>query len=196
MKRLGNILCTVIPWTFFWAGRAWSKPAWGILGALASMGCVWFLTRHRMKAPDWTQLLFFILVLGGMYFAPLAWAPAHQALLAPGLFTIMAFGSLLLGLPFTVEYAHEEVPAEFWQDPGFPPHFARVNKILTWLWAMVFALSLFCAWLAPHAVGNWPWLLQVLPPAAFVAATLITRFFPLWYQKNFYEPCLPGPKLA
>lgn len=196
MKKFSNFLCTLAPWFFFWGGKALNLPAWGLAAALASMAALCGFGLHRMKAPDWTQVLFFGLVLAGFLAAPLAWAVRHQALLAPGLFTVMSAGSLLIGRPFTVQYAREEVPLHFWEDPGFPLHFSRVNKILTWLWTLVFTTGLACAWLGGSHALDAAWIFQTLPVAAFLLATVLTRFFPLWYQKNFYEPSPVRPKMA
>lgn len=196
MKKISNFLCTLAPWFFFWGGKALNLPGWGLAAAIASMGALCGCGWHRMKAPDWTQVIFFSLVLAGIGLAPLAWAVQYQGLLAPGLFLAMSLGSLLIGHPFTVQYAREEVPANFWEDPGFPLHFFRVNRILTCLWTLVFAIGLACAWAGGNHVLDLAWIFQALPVAAFLLATALTRFFPLWYQKNFYEPSAARPKMA
>jgi hypothetical protein len=54
--------------------------------------------------------------------------------IAAGLLALIAFGSLLV-VPFTEQYAREEVPKELWSTPTFE----SVNRRLTVMWGTVFA---------------------------------------------------------
>ena len=44
----------------------------------------------------------------------------------------IAFGSVLLRMPFTLQYAREDVPEEYWHEPEF----LRVNYLITWVWVV------------------------------------------------------------
>ncbi len=52
-----------------------------------------------------------------------------------GLFAIVA-GSLVIGRPFTLQYAKEQTPPEVWTRPAF----MRINNAITAVWAGSFAL--------------------------------------------------------
>lgn len=54
--------------------------------------------------------------------------------IAAGLLALIAFASLV-GVPFTEQYAREEVPRELWSSPTFK----SVNRRLTVMWGAVFA---------------------------------------------------------
>ena len=47
------------------------------------------------------------------------------------------FGSLLVRNPFTLPYAKETTPVEYWDSPVF----LRVNRIVTLVWALAFTVS-------------------------------------------------------
>jgi hypothetical protein len=51
-----------------------------------------------------------------------------------GLTAVVAF-SLLIGRPFTLQYARERVPQELWSSPQF----LRTNQIITLVWLAAFA---------------------------------------------------------
>ena len=51
-----------------------------------------------------------------------------------GLFAIVLF-SLVVGRPFTVRYAREQVPRELWESPEF----VRTNHVITLVWLAAFA---------------------------------------------------------
>ena len=41
-------------------------------------------------------------------------------------------GSIIVRRPFTLQYAREDAPEEYWHEPGF----LRVNYQLSWVWAL------------------------------------------------------------
>ena len=51
--------------------------------------------------------------------------------------TVFAVGTLVVRRPFTLSYAKETTPEEFWDAPGF----RRINFIVSAVWAAAFALS-------------------------------------------------------
>lgn len=55
---------------------------------------------------------------------------------------LVAWGSLVLGKPFTAEYARSAVPQTVWNTPGF----RRVNAMVAEVWGTVFVTN------AAHAV--------------------------------------------
>ena len=87
-----------------------------------------------------------------------------------GLFAIVA-GSILAGRPFTIQYAKETVPREYWDHPRF----RRVNYLISGVWAAAFAVMVA----AEAAMLASPRIPQELGygivAAALVAAALLTR---------------------
>jgi len=66
--------------------------------------------------------------------------------------TGIAFGSLAIGTPFTIQYAKRDVPKERWENPVF----IHINKILTSFWGVLFLLGLLISiykFFYPGALG-------------------------------------------
>ena len=61
----------------------------------------------------------------------------YMSLLVNVTLTAIAWGSLLAGTPFTIQYAREQVAPEFWSSPLF----VRINQYITGIWGLAFFLS-------------------------------------------------------
>ena len=104
------------------------------------------------------------------------------------------FGSLLVRNPFTLPYAKETTPVEYWDSPVF----LRVNRILTLVWALAFTVSA-AAGLYGDLVLDQPdnfwtgWIIQI-------GAMLFAFSFTEWYPDvaRAQAPRAPGepPEIA
>jgi hypothetical protein len=71
-----------------------------------------------------------------------------------GLLAIVLF-SLVVGRPFTIQYAREQVPRELWESPEF----VRTNQVITLVWLAAFAALIVADLIllympdVPHKVG-------------------------------------------
>lgn len=116
-----------------------------------------------------------------------------------GLFVI-ALASVLIGRPFTLDYARDSVPVETQQDPGF----LFVVRITTWAWVAAFAVMTVSALIPPlvegdatihdgdaplSIIGYW-----VIPYVAMALAGFVSMRFPDWFVKSIDE--LQGPPTA
>jgi uncharacterized membrane protein len=96
-----------------------------------------------------------------------------------GLLAIV-LASLATGRPFTLQYARERVPEQYWHAPLF----LNINRRLTWAWAGAFA-----AMVATHAavvfVPAVPWWLDIVVTIfALVAALRFTAWYPEHARKK------------
>jgi len=124
-----------------------------------------------------------------------------QPLSNAGLFAI-ALASVLIGRPFTLDYARDSVPVETQQTPGF----LFVNRVTTWVWVAAFAVMTVSAFIPPlvegdatirdadaplSIVGYW-----VVPFVAMGLAGIFSFWFPHWFVKSIDElqaPSAAGP---
>jgi hypothetical protein len=134
---------------------------------------------RRTRAVEVVLGIFFLLVAlaeGGRVFSGLR---GSEGYLASVLLAGMAFGSLLVGSPFTLPYAKEMTPVERWGNP----HFLWVNQLLTGLWG--------CAFLACAGLGYWagwrPVVILGVCGVIMFSAGWVTRWFPGWYLRNVFR---------
>ncbi|MFD6513296.1 hypothetical protein [Rhodococcus sp. NPDC060176] len=93
---------------------------------------------------------------------------------------VFAFGSILLRNPFTLQYAKESTPEEYWTTPLF----LRINYVITAVWALAFtwsaAVGLFGDARLHDGDNFWTgWILQLL-------GTFFAISFTEWYPE--YAP--------
>ncbi len=99
-----------------------------------------------------TMILFGALCLYTLLAAP-QWSLMGVRLVVDAGLLLIVLGSLLLGKPFTIQYAREQVPPEYWNTAPF----LETNRRITEVWAIAFAvmviadiLLLFAPQLSPH----------------------------------------------
>lgn len=150
------------------------RPAAGVFAATLIAMYPTVVTTARglnAKLPDWMTLAFFALaalsiLIGGS--APLVFSKYSLVILWV-LFAGMAWLSILLGAPFTMQYGREVTPPEFWQHPIF----LRTGLILTLVWAGVFTLNLIITGAALGPITP-PAFAIFLPTLTVVGALIFT----------------------
>jgi phytoene dehydrogenase-like protein len=106
---------------------------------------------------------------------------AYNLVLLYGALAAMAWTTLLIGSPFTYQYAREDWPKELWDQPLF----RRTNVILTAVWGIVFtggmASSLLAVLQPTRSVLLYGVLLPHLGTAFGIALSILfPRFYPRW----------------
>jgi uncharacterized membrane protein len=165
---------------------------WIILGALGnrsfapalllSLGAAAFTTlrqvRNRsLKILDTATLAFFIVVPIGVFGFQWMILATYMSLLVNVTLMLIAWGSLLGGVPFTIQYAREQVAPEFWHSPLF----IRINQYITAIWGLDFFLSALVS-LYRHISGDQSLVSQYAWVLFSLGAALFTVYFPPWYR--------------
>ncbi len=128
------------------------------------------LARHKsLKVLELgTLILFAGLALYSRLGSP-SWSVIAVRLRVDAGLLIVVLISLAIRQPFTLQYAREQVPQEFWRTPQF----VRTNYIITGVWAAAFA-AVVAAEAAllympgmPRRVGIWATILAILAAYKF-----------------------------
>jgi hypothetical protein len=137
-----SVLVSFAPWIAVWVLVSNDSYVTGMLVATAcSLGLIlwaFVIEGKKPKLLDWGTLgslgglTILSVVAGGPWLG--AWL---SALLNAALLLIM-FGSIVVGRPFTIDYAKEETPPELWDTPGF----RHVNAVISWVWVGAVAAML------------------------------------------------------
>ncbi|MGB8887171.1 MAG: hypothetical protein WCC87_10640 [Candidatus Korobacteraceae bacterium] len=158
---------------------------WVIYGVLAGMGhwpigvafgllasiCLLALeaSRHiKVKVMDWILLSYFVLAAIATFVIRSAMFPAYSSVIIWVLYAGVSWASILLGAPFTLQYARESTPPEHWQSPGF----IRANQVITLAWCIAFTVNILLVTVALNP-RDYPLLSGVLAPILMMAAASI-----------------------
>ncbi|MEV6564987.1 hypothetical protein [Streptomyces kronopolitis] len=88
----------------------------------------------------------------------------------------IALGSMAVRVPFTLQYAREQVPRERWDDPAF----LRTNYYITGAWGAAFGVAAISGAIGDLVLHNshnlWTgWVIQI---AAIILALQFTQWYP------------------
>jgi hypothetical protein len=172
-----RILLGLTPFIAFFALMRLIHPLAGLVGALAVSLLLGFAQWRRGESVKVLEVgslaLFGALVLYTVVAAP-EWTVATVRLAVDGGLFAIAFVSLLIGQPFTLQYARESVPREFWTLPAF----FTTNQRITAVWAAAFAVMTGADALAQYAESLPLWVDITATIVAFVGALWFTGWYP------------------
>jgi phytoene dehydrogenase-like protein len=169
------------PWIAFAVlstrGQTLAGMALGFL--LGGSLLAWQVRSRRVKAMEIASTGFFAaLVLA----RGLGWRglEPYSLVLLYGALAAMAWTTLLLGAPFTLQYAREDWPRELWDQPLF----RRTNFILTAAWAAIFTANAALACVAAFDPSVPLWLYGIaLPYLGIALGVALSIGFPLVYPR-------------
>jgi len=142
---------------------------WAALATAFVIGIRDFAQTQLLRVLDMGSVaLFGLLALYTGFLQPSLSIQAVRLVIDGGLMTI-ALVSILIGNPFTLDYAREQVPPEFWATPLF----LRTNYIVAGVWVLAFG-TMTAADAAATFNANFPLALDIA--TSFAALTLAVVF--------------------
>ncbi len=171
-----ELIWSFAPWiVFLLASRATSFPVAVAAGAVAALVVFGRAIRRRhVHLLDTVSLMYFV-ALGAVLvvaqpghlddWSRYAQAGSHAVL------TLVVFGSILVGRPFTESYARETTPTEYWQSDRF----RAVNRRISNAWGLAFLVGTASLVLAGSVDVRQVLLRIVVPFGALVLAYKYTQ---------------------
>jgi hypothetical protein len=179
-----RLLAGFLPWIILAAlGNHWFELSLLLALAVAAVTTVRQFLGQSLKILDTVTFVFFVLVVIGVLGLHWTFLGIYMSILVNVTLTAIAWGSLLAGTPFTLQYAREQVAEEFWRSPAF----IRINQYITAVWGLDFFLSALVS-LYRHVAGDRSLASQNAWIVFSVAAALFTAYFPAWYRARAVRP--------
>lgn len=183
-----QLVTAFLPWIILAVlGNLWFQLALVLGLAAAAITTARQFLRGSPKILDTVTFAFFLFIAVGVLGFGWMVLATYMTLLVNVTLMAIAWGSLLAGAPFTIQYAREQVPQEHWSSPLF----IRINQYITAVWGLNFALSALVS-LYRHITGDtglasqYAWVLFAL------GAALFTVYFPDWYRARALRPSESG----
>ncbi|CAN5789998.1 hypothetical protein BH09ACT7_BH09ACT7_38810 [soil metagenome] len=108
------------------------------------------------------------------------WTVKYLGVLANGALALGSWVTLLIGKPFTLEYAKQHADRAQWRTPLF----IRTNVILTGVWATVFTVNTVVAWILIGQVSIPAWAWHTMTYVALLAAAAFTSWYPTHVRRT------------
>ncbi|MFG2121141.1 hypothetical protein [Streptomyces sp. NPDC048710] len=143
-----------------------------LLGRLAHPGSSW-------KLLELCDVVFFagMAVVGVLASeGTLRWLETYAGEVSNIALVLIAFGSMAVRMPFTLQYAREQVDPALWDTPAF----LRTNYAITGVWGLAFLVAALAGGYGDLVLHNpdnlWTgWIIQIL---AIVVALRFTEWYP------------------
>jgi len=127
--------------------------------------------RHiTIKLLDWTIVAYFVIATMATFVLRSSTFPTYSSVVIWLLYAGVTWVSILLGAPFTLQYARESSPPAHWQSPAF----LRVNRLISIVWGIGFVINLGLVTLALWPPCNSLWMGVAAPLLVMGAATVFT----------------------
>ncbi|MGN5239429.1 MULTISPECIES: hypothetical protein [unclassified Rhodococcus (in: high G+C Gram-positive bacteria)] len=181
-KVLDGPLTGLAPWIFLAIFEGPGSTGW--VSAVALAISVFFVVADRIRGKNLKLLgavdvLFFAGLFVLHFFLSTdgqVWLEKWIGEIANITLVIIAVGSMLIRVPFTLQYARDMVEREYWDSPLF----IRTNYIITAAWAVAFAVAAAAGWYGDAVLddSNNIWTGWVLQTGAMICAIKFTSWYP------------------
>jgi hypothetical protein len=175
-----GIVWAFAPFVIFALSARFVSPAIALaVGAVAALVLFARTVLVERKSPrileTGTAVIFTALALYALVANP-QWPVFGVRLIVDGALLAVIVLSILVRQPFTLQYAREKVPQEYWSSPRF----IRTNDVISLAWAIAFAVIVLC----DLAVLVVPGLSQQLAFIAILVAVYVAYKFTVWYPRQ------------
>jgi hypothetical protein len=166
---MSELIWSFAPWLLFLMGVRVGNVYWG--AGLAAVAAIVVLTRamsrHKAHLFDVVGVIYFVgllMLLAIIHPGDIStWGRYAQAV-AHGSLTVIVFGSVLVGHPFTEGYAREQAPREVWNTAGFH----AFNRKISAVWGLAFLVGTISLVFA-GATDSRQILLRIIVPLGALA---------------------------
>ena len=177
------VVVAFVPWILYWVFSGTNMPLNGILLALSASE---FLNGYRVLTKkimimDLVTLLYFVADFASTILLRSTLFLRFGGLLVYLVLCGMAFGSLAVRNPFTYQYARQDWPEEYWDQPIF----RSTNNRITGFWGFIFLADA-----ALYQVGSLTgdiFVSTVLPNLLLGLGIAFSIAYPKWYPKKVLE---------
>jgi len=149
------ILLSFAPWIVFGfiSGQSLIRLETAMVIALAITVLLSYKQLKKGYVLTWGTLLFFILSFIAVALMKNIWVATHMGVLSYATLAAITWGSMIVGQPWTLQYAKEEVDRSLWKNKGF----IHANQVITGAWGTIFLIDLAMNYykLNHHVAQEW-----------------------------------------
>lgn len=183
---LKDIFQSFLPWFLYFILASVLHEAISIAIITAAIASVTFDYKDLKQGfiLSWGTLIYFVFLFITAVIFKNPWVIKYHWLLSNSTLALIAWISLLVRKPFTIQYAKKLVTQDKWQHPLF----LKINNILTATWGFIFlfSVSLNIAKIYFPAIEGWIYNIITYFPSLF--GIWFSGWFPDWYKQRALNP--------
>ena len=175
MKDLLKILVGFLPWILFgiMAGPPLARLEMALAVALAVTLALGVKQLRKGYFLTWGSLLFFLVSFILVAFLKNLWVVENMDLLVPATLVAIAWGSIIAGQPFALQYARESVPEAYWHTPEF----IYTGYLISIVWGIIFLIALGASLFRPYLDQVTGWLYPLLATGSMFLGIIFTQWY-------------------
>ena len=186
LKELAKFLLGFMPWLLFLflSGPTLASLERSIIVCLLAGVIFNFGELRKGFILQWGTLLFFVACAIAVNFSHSLFVAKNMGIISNGFLASLIWGTILIGKPFTLQYARADLPEERWGDPAL----IQSCRFIAIVWAL---LLTFSALVASFKVLNptlFPdWIYFVISMGVMLGGTVFTSLYKK-YRRNQSRP--------
>ena len=184
--ELAKFLLGFMPWLLFLflSGHTLVSLERSILISLLASLIFSFRELRKGFILQWGTLFFFIACTLTVNFLHLMSVVKNMGIISNGFFACLIWGTILIGKPFTLQYAKADLPKERWDDPGL----VRSCRFIAIVWALLLTFSALLAYFRILNPALYPdWLYFDFSIGVILGGTVFTSLYKK-YKRSQYHP--------
>ena len=138
----------------------------------------------------WVGLAFFTYATVAVVVFDEMWTVRHMGVLANGALAAASWFTVVVGKPFSLDYAKAHTDPSLWESPSF----IRTNVLITSVWSMVFTVNAILAWGKMAGFFLPQWGFELLSYGFMVGTAAFTSWRPLHVRRLHGADGLSGGK--
>ncbi len=183
LQELASFVLGFLPWILFLVlpSNGWDALQRSVVICLVASVAIGWKALRKGFVLQWATTAFFLFSAVSLYGFKWIWLAENMGVIANSLLTGIIWFTILIGKPFTVELAREEVPQELWHDEKF----MSACRFIAIFWGMLLlvpsAASVFRVFY-PQALPDRFYLYLSL--CCIMAGTAFTSFYKRMKRKQ------------
>lgn len=181
---LKEVIQSFLPWILFFilAGQTQQQLDFAIIAAAVSSIVFEFKSLKKGFVLSWGTLIFFIFMFVAVVLLKNQWIEKFSWIFSNGALVIIAWVSIIIRKPFTIQYAKKQVSQDKWQHPLF----LKINYLLTMVWGLIFltgiGLHIMRIYYPIFISGLYYEIISYVPS---MFGIWFTSRFPDWYKEKY-----------
>jgi hypothetical protein len=179
-----QVLIGFAPWIAWWvlaANNTYREAALVAL-VLAVVIQLWgFLHGREPKILDLASIAWFVIIEVVAYTSSASDLGHYAQPASSAALTLIILFTILIGRPFTEEYARETVPKEYWETTAFK----STTRTIAWAWFFALLIGTATGFIRTRSGSDAEtWTQWIIPIALIVIAVKFTEWWPDEYQRR------------
>ena len=175
-----SLIQSFLPWILYFILVGPSQTQLDLAICVAAFTSIVFEIRSLKKGfvLSWGTLIFFVFLFVSVVIFKSALIAKYEWVLSNGTLALIAWFSILIKKPFTIQYAKEQVPQKHWNSPLF----IQINYILSATWGLLFLIGLILNILHIYILPFRGWTYELCTYLPSIFGIWFTTWFPDWYK--------------